>query len=54
MRSAKTIRTIGTQGAELATLIKGTKVNLILCGNSWCRVTCQGRTGYVAQVYLRR
>lgn len=43
-----------TQGAKLATLIKGSKVNLILCGNSWCRVTWQGRTGYVAQAYLRR
>lgn len=42
------------QSTKLATLAKGTKVGLILCGNSWCRVTWQGHTGYVAQPYLRR
>ena len=43
-----------TQSTKLATLARGTKVNLILCGNNWCRVTWQGRTGYVAQNLLRR
>ena len=41
------------QGVTLTTLASSTKVNLILCGNGWCRVTWQDYTGYVAQAYLR-
>ncbi|WP_158235860.1 MULTISPECIES: SH3 domain-containing protein [Deinococcus] len=42
------------QTPKLATLPKGARVNLLSCAASWCRVTWQGKTGYVAQTYLRR
>lgn len=42
------------QSQKLATLTKGLKVNLISCAASWCRVSWQGKSGYVAQTYLRR
>lgn len=39
--------------AKLALLPKGTVVGLMGCGAGWCQVTTRGRTGYVAQQYLR-
>ncbi|RJF74494.1 SH3 domain-containing protein [Deinococcus cavernae] len=39
--------------AKLATLKSGTRVNLLGCAASWCRVSVQGKTGYVSQQYLR-
>lgn len=39
--------------AKVATLSAGTRVNLMGCGAGWCKVSTQGRVGYVAQQYLR-
>lgn len=41
------------RSAKIATLARGTRVNLISCAASWCRVTVAGKRGYVAQAYLR-
>ncbi|WP_367174415.1 SH3 domain-containing protein [uncultured Deinococcus sp.] len=32
---------------------EGTRVNVPSCAASWCRVTVTGKTGYVAQAYLK-
>lgn len=39
--------------AKVATLPEGTRVNLLACTAGWCRVTWNGRAGYVSQKYLR-
>lgn len=42
-----------TTSTKLATLNNGTTVGLLGCGNGWCQVKWQGRTGYVSQQYLK-
>lgn len=42
-----------TAAAKVATLPEGTRVNLVACTAGWCRVTWNGRAGYVSQEYLR-
>lgn len=42
------------QTPKLATLPVKTRVTLTSCAAGWCRVTWQGKSGYLAQAYLRR
>ena len=39
--------------AKVATLVRGSRVNVLSCAAGWCRVTVTGKTGYVAQAYLK-